>query len=166
VVLVGAPGAGKTSVGAELARRWGVDLRDTDALVEAAQGVTVSDIFVEHGEARFRELEEAAVEQALQAPGAVVALGGGAVLSERTRTRLAGRPVVFLDVSLAASASRVGLGVSRPLLLGNVRGRLKRLLDERRPLYLEVSRATVPTDDRTVAQVADEIEELFACRAT
>lgn len=162
IVLVGAPGAGKSSVGAELARRWGTDLVDTDATIEAEQQTTVSGIFVERGEAAFRSLEEDAVARALQRDGAVVSLGGGAVLSDRTRARLAGRPVAFLDVTLTTSATRVGLGVSRPLLLGNVRGRLKELLDARRPLYSEVAKVVVATDDLTVEQVADELERRFA----
>jgi shikimate kinase len=163
-VLVGPPGAGKTSVGAELARRWDVPFADTDQVIEGEQGCSISDIFVYRGEAVFRALEEEAVEQALAAGSevaarrGVVALGGGAVLSERTRAALAGFPVVFLDVGLAASVSRVGLGVSRPLLLGNVRGRLKALLDARRPLYLEVADVVVSTDDQSVDDVADEIE--------
>jgi shikimate kinase len=158
VVLVGPPGAGKTSVGQELARRWDLPLHDTDQMIEAEQQTTVSDIFVDQGEAVFRRLEEAAVETALAAPAGVVALGGGAVLSEATRKRLAGLPVAFLDVGLAASAGRIGLGVTRPLLLGNVRAQLKALLDARRPLYTEVAGVVVATDDRSVDAVADEIE--------
>ncbi|MDX6298580.1 MAG: shikimate kinase [Nocardioidaceae bacterium] len=158
VVLVGPPGAGKTSVGQELARRWDLPLHDTDQIIEAEQQTTVSDIFVDQGEAVFRRLEEAAVATALAAPAGVVALGGGAVLSEATRKRLAGLPVAFLDVGLAASAGRIGLGVTRPLLLGNVRAQLKALLDARRPLYTEVAGVVVATDDRSVDAVADEIE--------
>ncbi len=158
VVLVGAPGAGKTSVGSELARRWGVDLCDTDRVVEAAEGHSVSDIFVDRGEAAFRSLEEKAVAEALSGVAGVVAVGGGAVLSEKTRSRLAGLPVAFLEVGLAASSSRVGLGTTRPLLLGNVRSQLKALLDARRPLYLQVATFAVATDELSVEQVADEVE--------
>jgi shikimate kinase len=158
VVLVGPPGAGKTSVGQELARRWDLPLHDTDQMIEAEQQTTVSDIFVDQGEAVFRRLEEAAVAKALAAPAGVAALGGGAVLSEATRKRLAGLPVAFLDVGLAASAGRIGLGVTRPLLLGNVRAQLKALLDARRPFYTEVAGVVVATDDRSVDAVADEIE--------
>ncbi|MDX6310513.1 MAG: shikimate kinase [Nocardioidaceae bacterium] len=158
MVLVGPPGAGKTSVGQELARRWDLPLHDTDQMIEAEQQTTVSDIFVDQGEAVFRRLEEAAVAKALAAPAGVAALGGGAVLSEATRKRLAGLPVAFLDVGLAASAGRIGLGVTRPLLLGNVRAQLKALLDARRPFYTEVAGVVVATDDRSVDAVADEIE--------
>ncbi len=158
LVLVGAPGAGKTTVGTELARRWGVQLCDTDQVVEAARGRTVADIFVDEGEATFRALEEQAVAEALSSCTGVVALGGGAVLSEVTRERLVGLSVTFLDVGLPVSSARVGLGANRPLLLGNVRGQLRALLDARRPLYEQVSAFSVDTDHLSVEQVADEVE--------
>jgi shikimate kinase len=162
VVLVGPMGAGKTSVGAELAARWGVELRDTDADVEAVAGKPVSDIFVDDGEAAFRALERTAVARALAEHTGVVAVGGGAVMAEETRASLVGHRVVFLDVGLSDAASRVGLGTTRPLLLGNVRGQLKALLDARRPLYDKVSAARVVTDGKTVAEVADEVEKALA----
>lgn len=162
LVLVGPPGAGKTSVGALLASRWGVAILDTDEVVETEQGMTVADIFVDQGEAVFRQLEAVAVAGALATHSGVVALGGGAILSEPTRDRLAGHTVVFLDVGLAASAGRVGLGLTRPLLLGNVRGQLKMLLDARRPLYRQVASAEVTTDELSVVAVADEVERLLA----
>jgi shikimate kinase len=158
LVLVGPPGAGKSSVGLVLAVRWQVDLLDTDQVIEVEQQTTVSDIFVDQGEAVFRRLEEAAVADALASHPGVVALGGGAVLSATTRDRLQDLPVAFLDVGLAAAAGRIGLGLTRPLLLGNVRGQLKALLDARRPLYVGVARIVVPTDDLDVEQVADEVE--------
>ncbi|MFT4187624.1 MAG: shikimate kinase [Aeromicrobium sp.] len=161
LVLIGAPGAGKTTVGQAVARRLGVGFRDTDADVVAAQGRDISDIFLTDGEPFFRELEEAAVASALAEHDGVLALGGGAVLSEATRQRLAGRPVAYLEVGLAGAAQRVGLNASRPLLVGNVRGRLKSLLDERRPLYEDAARWRVETDHRTSAEVADLIVTLI-----
>jgi shikimate kinase len=161
-VLVGPMGAGKTTVGAELAARWGVDLRDTDADIEALAGKPVAEIFVDDGEAAFRALEQTAVARALAEHAGVVAVGGGAVMAAETRSALAGHRVVFLDVGLSDAASRVGLGATRPLLLGNVRAQLKALLDARRPLYEEVATAHVHTDGRTVAEVADEVEKALA----
>jgi shikimate kinase len=161
-VLVGPMGAGKTTVGTELAARWGVDLRDTDADIEAIAGKPVSEIFVDDGEAAFRALERTAVVRALAEHAGVVAVGGGAVMAEDTRSALAGHRVIFLDVGLSDAASRVGLGTTRPLLLGNVRAQLKALLDARRPLYEEVAMARVHTDGRTVAEVADEVEKALA----
>jgi shikimate kinase len=156
-VLVGPPGSGKSTVGGLLAQRLGVDLRDTDADIVAATGQEIADIFVDRGEAAFRALERAAVRAALAEHRGVLALGGGAVLDDGNRRLLAGHHVVFLDVSLADAARRVGLDTSRPLLLGNVRGRLKALLDKRHPLYLEVASLTVDTSGRTPDDVAEEI---------
>lgn len=165
-MLVGPPGAGKTVVGRVLAARWDVGCCDTDAAVEQRAGKPVADIFVDDGEAAFRELEHAAVAEALTASTAgVVSLGGGAVLAPATRALLTGQQVAFLDVGLSAAAARVGLAASRPLLLGNVRGQLKALLDARRPVYLEVASLRVATDDLTVEQVADEVERLLAATA-
>jgi len=161
VVLVGPPGSGKTTVAGLLAARLGRSVRDTDADVEARADQSVADLFVGEGEAVFRDLEEQAVARALSEHDGVLALGGGAVLRDSTRRRLADHRVVFLDVGLAASASRVGLGVSRPLLLGNVRGQLHSLLAQRRPLYEEVATWTVGTDDRTAEEVADAVLELL-----
>ena len=158
VVLVGPMGAGKTTVGRLLAERWGLPFRDTDDDVEQADGRTVSDIFVESGEDHFRALERAAVAGALSDHPGVLALGGGAVMSEETRNALAGQQVVFLRVGLSDAAARVGLGAARPLLLGNVRGTMKALLDERTPVYESVAVATVETDGRTPDEVADAVE--------
>lgn len=160
VVLIGPPGAGKTAVGQALAARWGVPFCDTDTVVETRAGKPVADIFIDDGEATFRALEREAVAAALTGCEGVVSLGGGAVVAPQTRAALAGHRVVFLDVGLTAAASRVGLGASRPLLLGNVRGQLKALLDGRRAFYEQVATFTVSTDGLAVAEVADEVERL------
>lgn len=162
VVLVGPMGAGKTTVAGLLGEAWGVAVRDTDADIEAGTGREISDIFVESGEDAFRDLEAAAVAAALAEHDGVLALGGGAVLRPETRDLLAGQTVVFLRVGLSDAVKRVGLGVGRPLLLGNVRSRIKALLDERTPVYEAVATHAVDTDGRTPAEVAAEIEELLA----
>ena len=157
VVLVGTMGAGKTTVGRLLADAWDVGFRDSDQDVEAAEGRSVSDIFVDSGEAAFRALEREAVASALAEHDGVLALGGGAVLDEGTRERLAGHRVVFLRVGLSDAAQRVGLGVSRPLLLGNVRGRIKQLIDERTPVYESVAGHVVDTDGLSVDEVVERV---------
>ena len=161
VVLVGPMGAGKTTVAGLLGKAWDLPVRDTDADIEASTGREISDIFVESGEEHFRDLEAAAVAAALAEHDGVLALGGGAVLRPDTRELLAGLPVVFLRVGLSDAVKRVGLGVGRPLLLGNVRARIKALLDERTPVYESVAAHTVDTDGRTAAEVASEVRRLL-----
>jgi shikimate kinase len=156
IVLVGAPGSGKSTVGRVLARELGMAFRDVDAEIEAREGKPVSEIFADDGEAAFRALEEATTAELLSQPG-VLSLGGGAVLSAATRSALRGHRVVWLQVSAPNAAKRVGLNEARPLLLGNVRGTLIRLLAQRTPLYAEVATQTVSTDDQGVAAVVRQI---------
>ncbi|MEE1939037.1 shikimate kinase [Streptomyces sp. TRM 70361] len=166
VVLVGPPGAGKTTVGTVLARRLGVTLRDTDADIEAAAGRPIPDIFVQDGEGHFRELERRAVRAAVTGHDGVVSLGGGAVLDADTRALLAGLPVVFLDVSLADAVRRVGLDAPRPLLAVNPRQQWRTLMEQRRPLYTEVARATVTTADRDPEEVAQAVLDALELKET
>ena len=158
VVLVGTMGAGKTTVGSLLAEAWGVGFRDTDQDVEAMAGKSVQDIFVDEGEQEFRARERAAVADALATHDGVLALGGGAVLDPATRALLAGHRVVFLRVGISDAAQRVGLGVARPLLLGNVRARVKQLIEERTPVYEGLATYVVDTDGLTPEQVAAAVE--------
>lgn len=157
LVLVGAMGAGKTTVGRLVAEMLGAEFLDTDHLVEERAGKPVAEIFVDDGEAAFRELERTAVADALRTHDGVLALGGGAVLDPDTRRLLDGHRVVFLRVGLADAARRVGLGVSRPLLLGNVRGRIKQLIDARTPVYESVAQHTVDTDGLGAHEVASRV---------
>ncbi|HEX6876845.1 MAG TPA: shikimate kinase [Nocardioidaceae bacterium] len=159
VVLVGPMGAGKSTVGELLAESWGTTFRDTDRDVEDAQGRPISEIFVESGEQFFRDLERQAVKEALETHDGVLALGGGAVMDQETRDALEGRLVVFLHVGLSDAVKRVGLGTARPLLLGNVRARVKALLDQRLPVYRGVATITVETDGVPAEEVARQVRE-------
>lgn len=161
-MLVGAPGAGKTTVGQLLAARLRVPFRDTDADVEQTAGKPISDIFVDDGEQAFRALEGAAVARALQEHDGVLSVGGGAVLAEPTRRALAGHRVVHLQVGLSAASSRVGLSRDRPVLALNPRAQLRALLAARLPLYLEVATAAVDTDGRTPEQVAQDVQSFLS----
>ncbi|MFC4590331.1 shikimate kinase [Sphaerisporangium corydalis] len=156
-VLIGPPGSGKSSVGRLLAQRLGTGFRDTDADVEAVAGKPVADIFLDDGEERFRELEAAAVRRALAEHEGVLALGGGAILAAETQELLAGHVVVYLQVGLSDAVQRVGLAQARPLLVLNPRSRLKKLMEERRPVYERLSSIIAITDGRAPEEIADDI---------
>lgn len=155
-VLIGAPGSGKTTVGRRVAERLGVDFIDVDAVIEARTGRTIGDIFATDGEDAFRRLEESTTLEVLAAP-AVVALGGGAVLSAAIREAISAYPVVWLEVGVVQATRRVGMNALRPLLLGDVRSRLQTLLEQRLPLYEQASRIRVDTDGQRPAAVADQV---------
>lgn len=154
LVLIGPPGSGKSTVGSLVAQQWGVPWRDTDAEIERAQGRSISDIFVEDGEATFRRLERAEVLTSLTEHPGVLSLGGGAVMDESVQQALRGHRVVFLDVGIADAASRVGFDASRPMLVVNPRASWLRLMKARRHLYESLSTSTVDTAGRTAADVA------------
>ena len=157
LIFVGPPGSGKSTIVRLMADRWSTTWRDTDDDIEAAAGASIGDIFIDHGEAHFRELEAAAVAAALQEHDGVLAVGGGAILDERTRALLEPEPVVFLDVDITDAAKRIGFNRDRPLLLGNPRAQWIRLMAARRPLYEQVATYTVTTDGKSPAEVADEV---------
>jgi shikimate kinase len=161
-ILIGPPGAGKSTVGPLLAALLGVGFLDADAAIEARAGKPVSDIFIEDGEPAFRDFERAAVADAVASHPGVLALGGGAVLDPGTQELLAGRPVVYLETGFAAAAKRVGLDSPRPLLLGNPRGQLRALLAQRLPVYQGLAWITVSTDGRPPDEIAAEISGRFS----
>lgn len=153
VVLVGPMGVGKSTVGRLLAERLGVGFRDTDEDIVAAEGRTISEIFVDEGEAAFRAIEKRAVHTALAEHEGVLALGGGAILDADTRALLVGHRVVYLSMEVEEAVRRTGLGVARPLLAVNPRKQWRELMEARRHLYEEVATAVVATDGRTPEEV-------------
>ena len=167
-VLIGPPGAGKTSVGPLLAEQLGTSFRETDADISAAAGQPVSDIFIEQGEPAFRQLEREAVVRALDSRGGlrehggVLALGSGAVLDDGVRHLLEGLPVVYLSAEFGTVARRIGLDRPRVVVPGNPRGRLRAMLDERAPVYQRLAAVTVPTDDLDPDEIADQITARIA----
>lgn len=158
-VLIGPPGAGKSSVGRNLARALKVDFADTDNVIEEEQNKPISQLFVDDGEPFFREIEERVCIQALQEFDGVLSLGGGSILSANVAAaiRNCGSKVVFLDVTLAVAAPRIGFNRDRPLLLGNPRQQWQKLMDERRPIYESLATVRVMTGDRSVTEVVKEI---------
>jgi len=160
VVLVGPPTAGKSSIGALLAAELRVPFADTDALVAKAAHKPVGDIFVDDGELVFRELERGAVSLGLDAvkpEGGVLALGSGAVLDPDVRRMIAGQVIVYLEAGFATVAKRTGMDRPRVVIPGNPRGRLRAMLDERRPVYAELATLTVTTDDMAAEEVAADL---------
>jgi shikimate kinase len=156
-ILIGPPGAGKSTVGPLLAALLGVGFTDTDSWVEASAGKPVSDIFIQDGEAAFRALERAAVASAIAAHRGVLGLGGGAVLDLGTRALLDGQPVVYLETGFADAAKRVGMDKPRPLLIGNPRAQLRALLELRLPIYQELAWITVSTNGRVPEDIAADV---------
>jgi shikimate kinase len=157
VVLIGPPGSGKTTIGRALAELMGVGLRDTDQAIEDQQGRSISDIFLDEGEPRFRTLERAEVVASLSSHAGVLSLGGGAVMDPTTSAALSGHIVVFLDVGIADAAKRVGFDRSRPLMALNPRAQWSRMMDARRPTYERLATLRVQTAGRTPKDIATEI---------
>jgi shikimate kinase len=163
-ILIGPPGAGKSTVGPLVADLLGAEFLDTDSVVEEMAGKPVSDIFVSDGEAVFRELERTAVARTVATHPGILALGGGAVMDPGTRELLAGQRMVYLETGFAAAAHRAGLDAPRPLLIGNPRARMRELLAERLPVYEGLAWVTVATDDRAPQDIADEIAATVTAR--
>lgn len=157
VVLIGPPGSGKTTTARALGELLEVPVHDTDAAIEEAAEESISDIFLEHGEAHFRDLEAAEVERALREESGIVALGGGAPMTPSVEAALAGHRVIFLDVGIADAAHRVGFDRSRPLLAINPRAAWVTLMQGRRPTYERLAALTVDTSGRGADEVAAEI---------
>lgn len=156
LVMIGPPGAGKTSTGRLLSRRLALPFTDVDERIVANRGRSIPEIFANEGEAAFRKYEVEVIRLAVKTPG-VLALGGGAVLSEQVRQLIEPHQVIYLAVSLDQVLPRVGTGSGRPLLNGDVAGRWLRLAAERAPIYASVANHIVDTDARSVREVVKEI---------
>lgn len=159
VILIGPPGAGKTTIGKALSDSMGISFADTDELIEKSENCTISEIFVDKGEDYFRSIEKSIVLDAVTNFNGVLALGGGAPLSVEVQKELAlsGVPVVYLEVSLATAAPRIGFNRDRPLLLGNPRAQWNELLEVRRPIYESIATKIVNVDQGTLEELSNSI---------
>jgi shikimate kinase len=164
VILIGPPGAGKSSVGKSLARLLQEEFVDTDVVIAARENKSISEIFVDQGEPYFRKVEEEVLLDVLKDHKGVLSLGGGAPLSTSAQSAIkeSGSTVIFLDVSLAAAAPRVGFNRDRPLLLGNPRAQWQELMNTRRPIYESLAQHQVVTDKLSPTQAANAIVTLLS----
>ena len=160
IVLIGPPGSGKSTVGAALAHKLNIKFVDTDLLIEQREGKAITDIFVVDGEPHFRAVELETLTSVLAMDNVIISLGGGAPVSEQAQQeiRSSDSTVIFLDVSLATAAPRVGFNRDRPLLLGNPRAQWQALSDKRRPIYEDLADLSVKVDDMSVEQIISDIE--------
>ncbi len=155
-VLVGAPGAGKSTVGVLAAEALHVRFRDIDTDIESIAGKSIAEVFFDQGEAAFRDIERRVVEEALLTHPGVLALSSGSVIDDEVRARLAGHTVAFLSVGLAAATRRISLGGGQVAGV-SARSALRAMLDQRNPLYEQVATLTIPTDDRSADEVVAEL---------
>lgn len=163
-IMIGMPGVGKTTVGRRVAYRLRVDFLDADEAIEHRTGRSVREIFAEDGEAAFRELEAEVIAETLSGFGGVLAVGGGALLAAATRERIAtcalsGSCIILLVAELAELRQRVGDGARRPLLAGDVLGRLSTLAADRTALFDAVATHTVRTDGLSRGAVAQLVAD-------
>ena len=163
IVLIGAPGSGKSTVGHALAAHLQWPFIDTDELIELKANKRITDIFVVDGEEIFRAMEFETLKEVLQESSAVISLGGGAPISPQAQDELkkSGSTIIFLDVSLATAAPRVGFNRDRPLLLGNPRAQWQALSDKRRPIYEDLATHAVKVDDMNVDEIVAVIETMI-----
>ncbi|MBD8505295.1 shikimate kinase [Hoyosella sp. G463] len=157
-VLVGPPGAGKSTIGRRLASALGVSFYDTDAAIERETGRSITSIFAAEGEPGFRAIEEKVVAQAIAEQDGVVSLGGGAVLSAATQDVRRGHTVIYLEISVSEGLKRTGANSSRPLLAGaDPENRYRSLMRIRRPIYRKVATMRVRTEGRSPGRVVQYI---------
>ena len=161
ILLIGPPGAGKSTIGVALAKELSIDFIDTDQEIERETGKAITDIFVVDGERHFRAIELQTLRKVLTLESGVISLGGGAPISQEAQEAIeqSNSHTVFLDVSLATAAPRVGFNRDRPLLLGNPRAQWQALSDNRRPIYEKLADDAIKVDDMNVGQIVDEIKK-------
>ena len=163
VILIGPMGSGKTTIGQLLASELEIPFRDTDHVIEERASKSVSDIFLEDGEDEFRILEKKVLRDELLSDDTVLALGGGAPISmdAQSALRAIASPVIYLDISLATVAPRIGFNRDRPLLLHNPRGQWQTLMEARRPIYESIADSVIDVNDKSENEIVAAILEVL-----
>jgi len=163
VILIGPMGSGKTTIGQLVASKLGIAFRDTDHVIEERAGKSVSDIFLEDGEDEFRILEKKVLRDELLSDDTVLALGGGAPISvdAQSALRAIASPVIYLDISLATVAPRIGFNRDRPLLLHNPRGQWQTLMEARRPIYQSIADSVIDVNEKSESEIVTLILEVL-----
>jgi shikimate kinase len=163
IILIGPMGAGKSTIGRQLAAALHVPFRDSDREIEKRTGVDIPTIFEFEGEEGFRTRESAILEELCAEHGIVLATGGGAVMREQNRALLRDSGmVVYLKTSVQTQLRRTARDRNRPLLqTGNPRARLEELLRIRDPLYREIAHVIVDTDRDSVRKAVQEISRYY-----
>lgn len=162
--LIGPMGAGKSTIGKQLARDLKLEFYDADQEVEDRTGANIAWIFDVEGEEGFRKREAQVIDDLSQLQGIVLATGGGAILNPENRNRLAARgTVVYLQTTVEQQIRRTvsARDKRRPLLEVEPELTLKDLMDAREPLYREIADMIVATDGRTVRSVAQEVVRIL-----
>ena len=162
IFLVGPMGAGKSTIGRELAEKLHLDFYDSDQEIERRTGADIAWVFDLEGEEGFRKREEGVINDLTEKQGIVLATGGGSVISSQIRNRLSARGiVVYLETTIDKQVARTQRDRRRPLLQTSEEPRkvLERLAVERNPLYEEIADVIVPTDDQSAKIVANKIIE-------
>lgn len=159
IFLVGLMGAGKTTIGRQLAQALNKEFIDSDHEIEARTGVNIPLIFELEGESGFRDREAAIIDELTARSNVVLATGGGAVLREENRRHLAERGrVIYLQATVDQLLERTRRDRNRPLLqTDDPRARLESLLQEREPLYLELADLVISTGQGSIPKVVDSI---------
>ncbi len=159
IFLIGPMGAGKTTIGKQLAQSLGMTFNDSDQEIQRRTGVDIPTIFEYEGEEGFRQREQQVVDELTQVDNQVLATGGGVVMRAQNRQNLSARGIVFfLSCSVQQQYERTYRDRNRPLLqTANPLERLQELMQIREPLYRETADYTVSTEGRSAASVANEI---------
>ena len=163
LIIIGPPGAGKSSVGRQLGKVMQIPFSDTDKIIEERIGKKIAEIFLEDGEPIFRKIEREVVLEEIAKEEGILALGGGSILDaevDKELSRLKSR-VIYLEVSISNAAPRVGFNKDRPLLAVNPRQQWMALMEKRRPIYERLAGHKVSTDNKKPSEVVNEIQGLI-----